>query len=73
MLGLLSLPTRGADGPGEVVLQIRGGSETYVARSAHPLPRGTEVVIVSVIGPRQVEVQPVEDDVSSVLDLSEGK
>jgi hypothetical protein len=72
LMGLLTVPTRGSAGPGEVALRIRGGTETYLARSERPLLRGTEVVVISMLGPRSVLVHPVDDDSASILDLSEG-
>jgi len=54
--GVVVVPTRGALGSGEVVLSVRGGSEAYLAWSAQPLPKGSEVVVVNVLGPRTVRV-----------------
>lgn len=72
LIGLLTVSTRGSNGPGEVALRIRGGSETYLASSERPLVRGTRVVVVSMLGPRSVLVDPVEGYGGSALDLSEG-
>ena len=55
-VGVLSVATRGADGPGEVVVKIRGGSESYLAWSTEPLPRGAMVLIVESRGARAVDV-----------------
>jgi hypothetical protein len=55
-VGVLSVATRGADGPGEVVVKIRGGSESYLAWSPEPLPRGAMVLIVESRGARAVDV-----------------
>lgn len=55
--GVLIVATRGADGPGEVSLRLGGATESYLARSAAALPRGTEVVVVDKRGPRTVEVE----------------
>jgi hypothetical protein len=53
---VLSVATRGDAGPGEVVLRIRGGSETYLAYSQDPLDRHTSVLVVAVRGARTVDV-----------------
>ncbi|KAA2259441.1 hypothetical protein F0L68_21110 [Solihabitans fulvus] len=54
--GALTFGTRGLAGPGEVRLRIRGGSETYLAWSDEPLPKGTTVLVVEDLGPRKVHV-----------------
>jgi hypothetical protein len=49
-IGVLTIATRGEAGPGEVLVQIRGGSETYIAWSPELLvieSRGTRSVDVS--------------------------
>jgi len=43
--GVLSVATRGPAGPGEVIVKIRGGSETYLAWSPTPLPKGATVPV----------------------------
>jgi hypothetical protein len=45
-IGVLTIATRGDKGPGEVLVQIRGGSETYIAWSPEPLPRGASVLVI---------------------------
>jgi len=55
-LGHLTVATRGAAGPGEVVVPIRGGSETFTAYSAVPLPKGQQVYVVEDLGGRDVTV-----------------
>jgi hypothetical protein len=72
LIGLITVPTRGSDGPGEVELRIRGGTETYLASSERPLTRGTRVVVTTMRGPRTVFVDPIDDFGASILDLSEG-
>jgi membrane protein implicated in regulation of membrane protease activity len=57
-VGSLIVATRGAAGTGEVLLMVRGSKEAYLAWSDEPLPRGTEVLVVDVRGPRTVVVQP---------------
>ena len=60
-IGVLTIATRGQDGPGEVLVQIRGGSETYIAWSPDPLPRGSTVLVIESRGTRTVDVSPWED------------
>jgi hypothetical protein len=55
-IGVLIIATRGASGPGEVLIRIRGGSESYLAWSETPLPRGTTVLVIDRTAPRTVEV-----------------
>ncbi|PWI41059.1 hypothetical protein [Streptomyces sp. ICBB 8177] len=54
--GVLLIGTRGADGPGEVLVRVRGGSEAFLAWSAEPLPKGANVLVVESRGTRQVDV-----------------
>ncbi|MGW3289963.1 hypothetical protein ACWDR3_35510 [Streptomyces sp. NPDC001002] len=54
--GELLLPTRGAAGPGEILVRVRGGSETFLAWSSQPLPKGATVLVVESRGCREVEV-----------------
>ena len=65
VVGVLCVGTRGQAGPGEVVVRIRGGSETYLAWSERPLPEGSAVLVVASRGARTVDViewfEPVED------------
>lgn len=69
LAGRLTTRTRGADGPGEVEVRIRGGTETFIARSAEPLPRGQTVLVLQTLGPRTVIVAPWADPVDSLLQL----
>ncbi len=55
-VGVLTLGTRGAAGPGEVLVKIRGGSETYLAWSRERLPKGETVLVVDSHGSRAVDV-----------------
>ena len=55
-VGVLSVATRGGDGPGEVLIRIRGGSEAFLAWSDKPLPRGTTVLVIESRGARAVDV-----------------
>ena len=56
-------------GPGEVEVRIRGGTETFIARSAEPLAKGQAVIVVQTLGPRTVIVLPWADPVDSLLEL----
>ena len=69
LVGHLSVATQGDDGPGEAVFRIRGGTEAFIARSPEPLRRGQQVVCVSEIGPRAVEVAPWGERLDSLLRL----
>ncbi|MGH3416819.1 MAG: hypothetical protein ACRDVE_07200 [Actinocrinis sp.] len=60
-VGVLVIATRGAVGPGEVLVKIRGGSETFLAWSETPLPRGTTVLVVEARGARSVDVAAWDD------------
>ncbi len=54
--GVITVATRGPDGPGEVLLRIGGGTEAYLAYSEEPLPRGSEVLVFNCRGDRSVDV-----------------
>jgi hypothetical protein len=53
--------TRGAAGPGEVLVKIRGGSEAFIAWSPEPLPRGTTVLVIESRGKRTVDISEWTD------------
>jgi hypothetical protein len=55
-VGILIVGTRGPAGPGEALVKIRGGSETYLAWSDNPLPKGATVLIIDSRGARAVDV-----------------
>ena len=63
-VGVLVFGTRGADGPGEVLLRIGGGTETYLAWSTEPLAKGASVMVVETRGARTVDVVPWRDGAS---------
>jgi len=48
-----------ADGPGEVLLSVRGGTEAFAAWSDEPIPRHSRIVVVDCISARSVFVTPV--------------
>ncbi len=54
--GTLTVATRGPDGPGEVLVTMRGGTEAYLAWSEQPLSRGTTVLVFNARGERTVDV-----------------
>ena len=60
-VGVLTVATRGSAGPGEVLIKIRGGSETFLAWSEKPLPRGATVLVIESRGARAVDVIEWED------------
>jgi hypothetical protein len=60
-VGVLSVATRGGDGPGEVLIKIRGGSEAFLAWSDKPLPKGATVLVIESRGARAVDVIGWED------------
>jgi hypothetical protein len=60
-IGVLSVATRGTGGPGEVIVKIRGGSESYLAWSLTPLAKGTKVLVIESRGARTVDVSEWND------------
>jgi hypothetical protein len=46
------------EGPGEIVVAIRGGTERFAAWCDGPLPKHASVVVVEVRSPRSVLVAP---------------
>jgi len=60
-VGVLIVGTRGGDGPGEVLIKIRGGSEAFLAWSEKPLPKGATVLVIESRGARAVDVIEWED------------
>ncbi len=65
-VGILSVGTRGGDGPGEVRIKIRGGSESFLAWSEKPLPRGATVLVIDSRGARAVDVIEWEDSLDEI-------
>nr|WP_041540767.1 hypothetical protein [Catenulispora acidiphila] len=55
-VGELHVGTRGARGPGEAVVRVRGGTEAFLAWSEQPLPKGTRILVVESRGQRAVDV-----------------
>ncbi|HZR53477.1 MAG TPA: hypothetical protein VFB06_28720 [Streptosporangiaceae bacterium] len=60
-VGVLTVATRGGSGPGEVRIKVRGGSETFIAWSEEPLPRGATVLVTESRGTRAVDVIEWDD------------
>ncbi|MER5436553.1 hypothetical protein [Streptomyces sp. NPDC002588] len=54
--GEVLIGTRGPAGPGEVLVRVRGGSETFLAWSEAPLPAGATVLVIESRGCREVGV-----------------
>ena len=67
-IGVLIIATRGAAGPGEVMVKIRGGSEAFIAWSAEPIPRGSTVLVINNRGTRTVDVSAWIDPLDSFPD-----
>jgi hypothetical protein len=59
--GTVTVATRGADGPGEVLVKMRGGTEAYLAWSERPLAKGTSVLVWGSRGSRTVDVMEWDD------------
>jgi membrane protein implicated in regulation of membrane protease activity len=57
-VGSVIVATRGVEGVGEVLLNVRGTKEAYLAWSDQPLPRGTQVLVIDVRSARTVLVEP---------------
>jgi hypothetical protein len=56
-LGIVTHPIQGGR-PGEIVVHIRGGTETYMAYSETDLPEQSEVLVIGKRSARTVEVTP---------------
>jgi hypothetical protein len=48
-----------SDGPGEVMIAIRGGSEAFAAFADEPIAKHTRVVVVEERSARSVTVTPM--------------
>jgi hypothetical protein len=60
--GTLTVATRGRDGPGEVLVRMRGGTEAYLAWSEEPLARGSSVLVFNDRGGRALDVMQWSED-----------
>ena len=56
-IGRITVPIP-ADGPGEVLLPVRGGSEAFAAWSDEPVPKHTRVLVIETSSARSVIVTP---------------
>jgi hypothetical protein len=56
-IGHVTLPIT-VDGPGEVVLPVRGGTEAYAAFADEPIAKYARVVVVECRSARSVTVTP---------------
>ena len=54
-MGFISIPIS-VDKPGEVIIQVRGGSEAFTAISDEPIPKHSQVVVVDKLSARTVMV-----------------
>ncbi|AGS73097.1 hypothetical protein [Streptomyces collinus] len=54
--GTVLIGTRGPAGPGEILVRVRGGSETFLAWSEKPVSAGTTVLVIESRGCREVGV-----------------
>ena len=59
--GVLTVATRGPAGPGEVHVKVRGGTETFIAWSDKPMPKGATVLVIDWRGARSVDVIAWDD------------
>ncbi len=60
VIGKLGIVTHAiqAGRPGEIVVHIRGGTETYMAYSETDVPEQSEVLVIAKRSARTVEVTP---------------
>ena len=61
-MGKVITATRGVDGPGEVLVSVRGGTEAYLAWSEVPLALNTSVIVFNSRGERTVDVMQFDSD-----------
>ncbi|NEA42517.1 hypothetical protein G3I42_25240 [Streptomyces sp. SID11385] len=65
--GEVVVATRGPAGAGEVLVEVRGGRELFLAWSEAPIARGTRVLVVGSRGTRQIDVVPWDDPLDGLL------
>jgi hypothetical protein len=68
-VGTIIIATRGKDGPGEVLVKIRGGTEAFIAWSPEPLAMGTTVLVIEERGKRTVDVSAWNDPLDPLSGL----
>jgi membrane protein implicated in regulation of membrane protease activity len=66
-VGRVLVRIRGAAAPGEVLVQVAGSPETYLAYGDDPISVGSDVLVVGSRGGRAVDVVPWD----SALSISE--
>jgi hypothetical protein len=54
----VTIGVRGGDRPGEVRVVVEGLAHYYIAYCQHPIPAGTEVLVINARGARQIDVEP---------------
>jgi hypothetical protein len=59
LVGQLTVSIPADGGPGEVVLNIRGGTEAFAAWADEPIPKYTVVAVVDQRSARSVTVTPM--------------
>ena len=57
-VGRVLVRVRGGDAPGEVVVNVAGTPETYLAYAADAIAVGSDVLVVASRGARGVDVVP---------------
>lgn len=57
VIGRVSVPIP-ADGPGEILVSVRGGTEAFAAWSDHPIGKHAEVLVLERTSARSVIVTP---------------
>jgi hypothetical protein len=57
-VGHVIIRIRGAAGPGEVLVKVRGGTEAFIAYADEVIERGEDVLVVDSRGHRCVDVVP---------------
>ena len=62
------MATRGPAGPGEVLVKMRGGTETFLAWSEQPIARGATVLVFNSRGERTVDVMEWADPLRELGD-----
>ena len=67
-IGVIVIATRGAAGPGEVLVSVRGGREAFIAWSPEPLAKGSTVLVIESRGGRQVDVSEWTDPLNPLPD-----
>jgi hypothetical protein len=56
--GTVTTRIRGGELPGEVVVAVRGGTESFIAYADEEIPRGETILVFRSRGPRAIDVTP---------------